>query len=81
MPATKNLALIAVLCILGLVIYAITGDPEYTEPGESPASVTRIASIDPGTIEKVVLSTPGVRLELARDPVRLAGTRDHSHWE
>lgn len=66
MPATKNLAWIAALCLLGLVIYALTGDPDYTVEEGGPAWVSTLAGVEPAGVTSITLVQGEKRLELAR---------------
>lgn len=67
MPATRNLAIIGFLCVLGLVLFALTGEPEYTGPEELPPSIARLTEIDTGAITEVVLEGNGKSVTLARE--------------
>ncbi len=66
MPATKNLAVIGALCLLGLVLYVFTGESEFSGPEALPEGVVRIVGIDLTTVNGVTLASGDARLELAR---------------
>lgn len=66
MPATKNLVWIAALCVLGLVLYIATSEPEYTAVESGPAWVDRLAALEPAGVSTVTLSQGETRLELVR---------------
>ena len=66
MPATRNLALIAALCALGLLLYALTGDPDYTVEEAGPPWAATLAAIEPAAVTSIVLSQGEKRLELVR---------------